>query len=836
MKRCICFILLLFSMHAIAQKEANNWIFGVYAGLHFDDNGNANLLYGSQLATNEGSSSISDAYGNLLFYTDGRTVWDKNHTVMPNGNYNQGTGLLGDPSSSQSAIIIPNRSNPNLYYIFTIDEPHHDNAAAYPNQFTGTYPEGGTIPGEDNGYNDGLNYSIVDISVTGENGSSGDVITKNVHLLTYNPNNPDEARYKCSEKLTAVKNVNGTGYWVITQFIDKFYAFEIIPQGVNETPVISAVGPSITTQGYRKNAIGCLKVSPNGKKMAIAHQQAGIVAGDDDGHGSVWLFDFNTTTGRVTNPLVVSQDTSPYGVEFSPRTKKLYISYTNGLNQFGGIHQYDLLSADIAASDELIAPTSQSGTLQLAPNGKIYRASPGSPNLDVINLPEENGIACNLTLSGIALNPGRSSFGLPNFITSFFIAEIISRNKCHGDITEFELDTEDAFDSVTWNFGDGTPTTLPSPNLSVTHEYQLPGKYLVTATIVYQGETFLATADIIIAETPIANTAKRLTACDDNNDGVALFDLSQNTGEILGSQSSIVNRVFYYLSESDALANSNRLTTGYNNISNPQTIYARVQSSVNTDCYDLTSFAIQALKSPVVRENFENKIVCIDSEDGLWISAVENNTTDFTYKWQPGGEATEAIKVFSPGLYTVTVTNALGCSTQKQFVVTASGKAIIDDVIIDDLKENNTVTIIASAPENVETKYTYSLDKPNGPFVESNIFDYVSIGLHTVYVYDTNGCGIASKEISVLSVPKFFTPNGDNVHETWNILGINAKFYSKSNIYIFDRYGKLLADVDPKGLGWDGTFMGIRLPADDYWFVLELDNGRTAKGHFSLLR
>ena len=837
MKRILCLILLLFSLHSIAQKEANNWIFGVFAGLHFEDDGSTTLLEGSQLATNEGSSSISDAYGNLLFYTDGQSVWDRNHIKMPNGDYQEGTGLLGDPSSTQSAIIIPNRSNPNLYYIFTIDEPHHDNAAAYPNQFTGTYPEGGTIPGEDNGYNDGLNYSIVDISITGDNGSIGNVTTKNVHLITYDPNNPEEASYKCSEKLSAVKNYDGTGYWVITQFIDKFYAFEITPEGVNETPVVSVVGPSITTMGYRKNAIGCLRVSPNGKKMAIAHQQMGTVAGEDDSHGSVWLFDFNNTTGQVSNPLLISEDTSPYGVEFSPKSKKLYVSYSNGINQFGGVHQYDLLSSDIPASDVFIASTRQSGTLQLAPNGKIYRASTSSTNLDIITLPEEDGTACGFVSAGVVLTPGRSSFGLPNFITSYFFASIISQNKCHGDITEFKLDTDDTVNSITWNFGDATPTTPPLSGSSTTHQYQSPGKYTVTATIVSQGETYLATADIIIAETPVANAAQRLTACDDNNDGTAQFNLSERTIQILGSQSTVTNSVSYFLSPDDARNNTNTLNEiAYTNVSNPQTIYARVQSSANSDCFNLTSFDIQALKSPVVNNAAENKILCLDSEDGLWLRAVANSTTDFTYKWLPGMEETETIQVFSAGLYTVIITNAAGCETQKQFVVTASAIAIIDDVIVDDLRENNTVTVIASAPQGVDTQYTYSIDRPNGPFTENNVFNYVSIGLHTVYVYDTKGCGIASKDITVLSVPKFFTPNGDNVNETWNIIGVNAKFYPKSKIYIFDRYGKLLADVDPRGLGWDGTLKGTRLPADDYWFVLELDNGRTAKGHFSLIR
>src|SRR5690606_39065151 len=114
------------------------------------------------------------------------TVWDRNHIIMPNGNYMAGTGLLGDPSSTQSGIIVPDKNNPDIYYIFTVDEPHHQNAAVHPNVFGGPYiePNGEFFPPDaDDGLNNGLNYSIVDLSINGANGSIGDVTTRNVHLV-----------------------------------------------------------------------------------------------------------------------------------------------------------------------------------------------------------------------------------------------------------------------------------------------------------------------------------------------------------------------------------------------------------------------------------------------------------------------------------------------------------------------------------------------------------------------------------------------------------------------------------------------------------------------------
>lgn len=282
---------------AFSQGEANNWYFGNNAGIQFFEDGSVLPLTGSQMITNEGCSTISDADGNLLFYTDGRNVWDNNHVIMPNGNYNMGTGLNGDPSSTQSGIIVPKKGDPNIYYIFTVDEPHHQNAAVHPNQFTGIYSDTGQgVPEADDGFNNGFNYSVVDLSVSGINGSIGDITTRNVQLVTYNPLNTNEAKYKCSEKITAVKNADNTGFWVITHFLNKFYAFEVTADGVNETPVETTITPLINTLGYRRNAIGYLKASPNGEKLAIAHNQNGNIEGGATNNGSVYLYDFDNAT------------------------------------------------------------------------------------------------------------------------------------------------------------------------------------------------------------------------------------------------------------------------------------------------------------------------------------------------------------------------------------------------------------------------------------------------------------------------------------------------------------------------------------------------------------
>ena len=337
----------LFNLLIFSQQEASNWYFGQNAGLKFHENGIVTPLINGQLNTAEGCATISDSQGNLLFYTDGRSVWDRNHVIMPNANYFSGTGLLGDPSSTHSAIIVPNPGNSNQYYIFTLDEPHHINAQHYPNQSPSIPNQEHHIPNDDDGFNNGLNYSIVDLSVTGSNGSIGDVIASNVHLVTYNTNpNLDFIKYKCSEKITAVRNFFDQSYWVIVHFYDSFYAFKVTGTGVVANPVISTTGTIIPISGYRRNAIGQIKSSPDGTRIALSHNQISNVTGsEDDNSGVLEVFNFNVSTGIVSSPITIETNRQFYGVEFSPNSKLLYATY-----RINHIAQYNLEANNILAS------------------------------------------------------------------------------------------------------------------------------------------------------------------------------------------------------------------------------------------------------------------------------------------------------------------------------------------------------------------------------------------------------------------------------------------------------------------------------------------------------
>jgi hypothetical protein len=382
-----------------AQNAARNWFFGKNGAITFNPGPLPQTLSGSALVTGEGSSSISDSSGSLLFYTDGQTVWNKNHTVMPNG-----TGLVGHSSSTQSALIVP--CNCSKYFIFATDSA-------------------------ENSYANGLRYSVVDMSL---NAGLGDVVTATKNTLLLAP---------AAEKLAAVSD--GTnGFWVVGHAIGdkRFVAFHIVsgstctlgPQ--DPTVVSSAVGSSYTG-GSAKYGQGQMKISPDGTKLAAV--------GLDYGSTSfVELFDFNKTTGQVSN---VGNSNSTvrdvpgemfYGAEFSPLGNRLYVTTIFNSNL---LFQYDI-SAGSLATRILInnfggnTADYEVGALQLAPNNVIYVARPhgnsgngltGRNYLSAIATPNALAAANNTgnlvgyTTNSVMLSTGAESrIGLPAMVAGNF--------------------------------------------------------------------------------------------------------------------------------------------------------------------------------------------------------------------------------------------------------------------------------------------------------------------------------------------------------------------------------------------------------------------------------
>ena len=1092
MKKILLILSLFISLNVVGQGEASNWYFGENAGMQFDlATGNTTTLNDGQLSTNEGCSTISDANGNLLFYSDGITVWNRNHQVMPNGN-----GLFGDPSSTQSALVVPKPEDPDIYYIFTID-------VRFGAQLNG------------------FNFSVIDMSL---DGGLGDVIDKNMPLLS-----------SSSEKISAVlKDCVKKSIWVITfaslngdtNIYNTFHAFEVNNSGVNTTAVISTFNTNIN------DARGYLKLSPDGTKLVNANMSGGL-----------FLYDFDENTGVVTNEqqlIINSQSNAPYGVEFSPNSQILYVHSSNdsegaAINHSSVLTQFNLAIADIQASEfELDGRQLYRGGLQLGPNGKIYRAlsatyTQGLPFLGVINNPNNIGAAANYQHDAISLSPNLSSQGFPPFIQSIFNTEIdIIRNGlsvtnlllCDGDT--YMLIADDIVGATySWTL-DGNPLAEIGTNLVVTQA----GVYQVfidpnNGDCAIEGE-----ATVSYFTPPIANQPANINVCDDDNDSFFMFDFTVDVDvQVLGAQDPSTFSVHYFESQIDADSNINEIVMPYQNLTNSQEMFARINNDGFIDCFDTTSFFIEIFDTPTITP-FTDYQFCDDTSDGdnmngqttvdlleidalvlgnqdpllynityhssqfdansgaaalpftyyntipnlevifvrienitntdcydtmvfdlivnvapetfnttlfqcdedgnvdgfttfnlteangiltggivdrstkfflslaaaqatvneidgnaygnitnpqtIHVQVINDNTgcfdfaelilevsttnafdaslftcdddgiedgfytfnlsdadvdvlnglttdltinyyetyndalleqnplplsyvniipyshsvfvrveddnacfginqvqltvfeipdieieeqlfyclnvfpqtitlnaglinnlsTDFTYSWSTG-EITSEIQINQTGTYSVTVTNVNGCSKERTITVLPSNIATIASIEVTDTTQNNTITVTVSG----EGIYVFALDNSNGSYQESNFFDNVAPGLHTVYVKDTkNNCGIVEEIVSVIGFPLFFTPNNDSYNDTWQVYGLSSQFQPNSIIYIYDRYGKLLKQLDPSGPGWDGTFNGKRLPNSDYWFHVTLEDGRTFRSHFTLKR
>ena len=538
----------LVSTTIFAQGEANIWYFGNRAGLDFNS-GSPVALTDGQINTIEGCATISNSNGQLLFYTDGITVWDRSHNIMTNG-----TGLLGDSSSSQSAIIVPKPSSNSIYYIITVS------AEASP---------------------DGVTYSIVDMSL---NGSYGDVTTdKNVQLF---------AAPAC-EKLTVVKKGNDTDYWVVIHGYgnNTFLAYSITSSGLNPIPVISNVGALIDVFF---ETLGYLKFSPDGTKLISCNYQ-----------DLVELFDFDNNTGIISNPRLITNRFGNYGAEFSPSGDIAYIT-TGDLNTCELI-QYDLTATNIPSTAILLYSfddiNHQLGALQLAPDGKIYVPITYSNYVNRINNPNILGVGCNFQLNALSLGTGIGYLGLPQFIQSYFNATFSVENLCLGAITNFTLNASQAPTSVLWDFGDGTTSTAINP----THQYATAGNYTVTVTVTSSDGTANKNRQITIsANSVIANTVSNQSICGSANQN---FDLSQFNATLIGSQSTSTYGVAYFSSMVNATGHSNVLSNIQSLPLGVSTFYAKVFNLANTACHAITSFSVTLSQQPVANTT-SNYLLC----------------------------------------------------------------------------------------------------------------------------------------------------------------------------------------------------------------------------------
>lgn len=443
MKNILIALLLLANSLIYSQNELNQWRFGRNCGLDFNS-GNPVPVSGSAMNTMEGVSSIADASGNLLFYTDGVNVWNKNNLIMPNG-----TGLLGHASSSQSSVIVQRPLSTRYYYIFTVS---FQNA------------------------NNGVRYSVVDMNA---NGGLGDVITKNVLLHD-----------KTSEKICIVRHCNNIDFWVVTRDVGRSFRTWLVTNSSISPPVISNISAytvidDITT-AQSSSKLGQLKANLQGNRLGVCYY---------DPINVVTTAVFNNSTGVVSNETTLSTGavkTKPYGCEFSPNGSVFYVGYNSGQ----AIHQYNLCVSTPSISRIILATTAVgffTGSFQLASNGKIYFCRQDAvgtlSTLSVINNPDIVGLGCNLSLWSVPTGCS-TTFGLPNNAQYYLDPYKVPFN--HTKIcnrVNFYLPSMNTMGclsnlnllDVRWDFGDGNNSNLNNP----IHDYTNVGIYNVKLILTF---------------------------------------------------------------------------------------------------------------------------------------------------------------------------------------------------------------------------------------------------------------------------------------------------------------------------------------------------------------
>ncbi len=324
----------------------------------------------------------------------------------------------------------------------------------------------------------------------------------------------------------------------------------------------------------------------------------------------------------------------------------------------------------------------------------------------------------------------------------------------------------------------------------------------------------------------ISLTPENLATCDEG-DGYGRFDTSLWLPNVLGDQTGF--KVSFFTENGSILPTP--LPDYYRNSNaNTERIFARVENQLEPLCFSETSFELMINKKQelLLQDNYN---LCV-LEPFLILSPA--GVFD-TWEWQDSSgkviSNTAEVSLTAAGNYSVRVStseNGVSCENSYAFTLIRSQIPAITEVKNQEWSSSNYLEIMEGGDPDLE----YSIDGVN--FQDSNYFGNLPGGIYSVFARDKMGCGMAIYEVTLIDYPKYFTPNNDGYHDHWQIKGVATQ--TQSRVLIFDRYGKLLKDMSSLGQGWDGTFNGKTMPADDYWFSITLEDGKILKEHFSLIR
>ncbi|MFZ4707993.1 MAG: PKD domain-containing protein, partial [Bacteroidales bacterium] len=685
-------------INCYAQKEANNWYFGFQQAVNFAT-GNPALVANSAMNTPYGSTSISDSLGNLLFYSNGQIIYDRNNLMMPHGDK-----LLSNDNATSPCVAFQKPGDQYQYYLFTVSGSPIDQKGPC------------------------VNYSVIDMRL---NGGTGDIIPTQKNIAV-------PAADSVYQTIGAVKHGSIDAYWLIVRnhgIPNQFSSFLVESSGVNQTPVVSSCALNYSASNLSQSEI--IKISPNGKYLLYAARNQ-----NSGNYGDVELYNFNNITGQLSLALIFNTGERNTGAEFSANSEYLYLSNSHWmpvlLKHDCWITQFDLKkvnditlfqnSAYVMVHDTL--NHMPYGNLQLANNGKIYFVQPKDVGasytsyLGVIDYPYLAEASCNIQLNLVHLTMPIIE-GLPTFVSSFMV-QFDWKGTCVGDPVKFKSKFYPPPVSSLWNFDDpSSGSNNTSIDLNPEHVFSSSGVYNVSVTVVYpNGTSETSTRDVTISTGPSIEIGDTIYMC--KGDSVQLTPGNGYAGY---------------------LWNNGSVNTSIT-VKDTGMYWVQVQNLGKCSSID----SVRIFYFNEIQFNEDSVIVSPTTCGGNTgaIAGLEiNGAQPFSFIWTEkisGNIIGHSLELYNlgVGIYELEIKDANGCDFPAiSYVINDVGDIMIDSVTqIDPDCNSNNGQINIVAVSGLSSRIQYFIKNGNDSISQwyNGLFGNLSQGSYYIWVTDSSGC------------------------------------------------------------------------------------------------
>ncbi|WP_232829192.1 T9SS type B sorting domain-containing protein [Aureibaculum luteum] len=491
-----------------------------------------------------------------------------------------------------------------------------------------------------------------------------------------------------------------------------------------------------------------------------------------------------------------------------------------------GFASFDLtaLNDEILGSQTNVSVIYYNQSGSLIPNSELSNYSNAIINKEIITARVTNTITN-------CYNETKFDIGVNSPPVANTLSDLVGCDDNKDGVSEY-FDTSDIEATVLGNqtgmevsYFDSGGNLLPSP-LPNPYTNSSPNQEIIIVRVTNSESKCYTETNLSLktSEQPQINQLANLFACDEGN-GFAHFDTSTLEFNIIGNQQGL--KISYSNESGNALPSP--LPRNYKNtVVKNQLINVKVENELNNRCYSETSFRLIVNELPEI--DLEKDYFLCDLEPSLPIS-IDSNFDVYKWTYEDGTviSTSEDVDLIKEGSYTISVSrleNGILCQNSFSFNFVRSTLPKIETINYGGFGDNYIEVMVSG-----DGDFEYSLD--NITYQTDNRFSDLLGGNYTVYVQDVKGCGFLTEKITIIDAPKFFSPNNDGINDTWQLDGdINQNY----TLHIFNRFGKLLKQLNNTNYYWDGFYNGKLQPPDDYWFKLVFSDGTVKSGNFALLK